>query len=113
MRTYLWKSLFVILLVSLFLPLFAGAIEIGNPLKYNSFTELLDRIVAFIFNLALWIFPIMIVIAGFFFITAAGDPQKITTAKNIILWASIGLVIVISAKGLVRLFKELFEATGS
>jgi len=50
----------------------------------------------------------MIIVAGFYFITATGDPAKIDTAKKIILWTLIGLLVVISAKGLIALFKEIF-----
>jgi|GEM_PF-318866 hypothetical protein len=40
---------------------------------------------------------IVIVGAGFTYITAFGDANKIKTAKNIILYAVVGLVIIISA----------------
>lgn len=40
---------------------------------------------------------IVIIIGGFFYIKSQGDPAKITTAKNTILYAVIGLVIILSA----------------
>lgn len=82
---------------------------ICNPLEAKSFAELIENIIKFIFNLALWIAPIMFIIAGFYYITATGDPAKIQTAKNIILYTVIGLIIVISARGLVVLFETIFE----
>ena len=83
-------------------------VEFKNPLIYNTFQELLNAIIDFIFTLSLWIAPIMFIIAGFYYMTAAGEPEKIKKAKDVILYTAIGLVIVFSAKGLVTLFKSIF-----
>jgi hypothetical protein len=80
-----------------------------NPLKYCSFEELISKIVDFLWYLALVLFPIAVVVAGFYFITALGDPTKITTAKKIVLYALIGLLIIGSSKGLIALIKKIFE----
>jgi len=109
MKNHLPKLIIFLLLASFLLPLVASAVvEIPNPLKANSFQELIDVIATLIFNLALWIAPIMYIIAGFYWITAAGDPKKVQIAKDIILYTTIGLIIVMSAKGLIALFKEIF-----
>ena len=41
---------------------------------------------------------VVIIISGIQFITSSGDPQKVNKAKNSILYASIGLVIVALAR---------------
>lgn len=43
---------------------------------------------------------IIIVVAGFLYTTSNGDPAQVTKAKNAILGAVIGLVIVIFAFGI-------------
>jgi hypothetical protein len=43
---------------------------------------------------------IMLIIAGLNYITASGDPGKMTKAKNTILYAIIGLVIIIAASAI-------------
>ncbi len=45
---------------------------------------------------------IMIIIGGFQYITSAGDSNKVGTAKNTILYAIIGLVIVALSQFIVR-----------
>jgi cytochrome bd-type quinol oxidase subunit 2 len=45
---------------------------------------------------------IMIIIGGFQYITSSGDSNKVGTAKNTILYAIIGLVIVALAQFIVR-----------
>lgn len=96
-----------VLLMFLF-PLYSGAVTIQNPLQSNTFEELLDSIVNFVFTLALGVAPIMIVIAGFYFITAEGDPKKIELAKNIVKWTLIGLLVVMLSKSLIQFIKDNF-----
>ncbi len=110
MRSYFFKLLTpAVLLSSLLFPILANGIEIENPLEYDSVTELLCKIIDVIFNLALGVAPIMIIVAGFYFVTAMGEPAKIQTAKQIILWALIGLLVVFCAKGFIQLFNDIFR----
>lgn len=44
---------------------------------------------------------IVIIISGIRFITSSGDPQSVTAARNTLLYAVIGLVVVIVAQALV------------
>lgn len=109
MKICLNKLLVLFLFVSLLSPLMVQGVEIPNPLKANNFWELIGYLIDFIFYLAIVISPIMIIIAGFYFITAMGEPEKINAAKKIILWTLIGLLVVICAKGIVNLFGEIFD----
>lgn len=101
--------LFSLVIAALIIPpISVGAIEIPNPLKYDTFPKLINAIANFLFTLALGIAPIMIVISGFYFMTSAGDPAKVTIAKNIILYTLIGVLIMASAKGLIAILKTIF-----
>ena len=109
MRNYSRQLLFIIFLSSLILlPILVHGIEIPNPLKANTFQELILTIVNIVFMLALAIAPLMIIVAGFYFVTAAQNPNQINTAKQIILWTLIGLMIVFCAKGIINLFAAMF-----
>lgn len=79
--------------------------QICNPLNSGTIPELIDKIGGFIYWIAIIVAPLMIIIAGFYFLTAAGNPNRIATAKNIILWTVVGLVIVLFSKGLISLIK--------
>lgn len=54
-----------------------------------------------IFGLAAAIALLMIVINGFRYVTASGDPQKTAEARQGILYAVIGLVVSVSAVAIV------------
>jgi Flp pilus assembly pilin Flp len=62
--------------------------------------------VAFIINVFSWIIGavsvIMIIYGGFRYITSGGDSNGVTAAKNTILYAIIGLVIVALAQIIVN-----------
>lgn len=40
---------------------------------------------------------IMIIVGGFFYVTANGEQAKITKAKNTVLYSVVGLIIILSA----------------
>ncbi len=49
---------------------------------------------------------IMIIVAGFRYITSGGDSNNVTSAKNTILYAIIGLIIVALAQFIVKFVLE-------
>ncbi|KPJ73646.1 hypothetical protein AMJ48_00245 [Parcubacteria bacterium DG_74_1] len=87
----------------LFLPL----LVITNPIKATSFGELVGGLLNFLWWITVALVPLMIVIAGFYFITAAGDPVKTEKAKGIILYTVIGFFIVLLARGLIELLQRI------
>jgi hypothetical protein len=78
-----------------------GITCICNPLRSTNIVDIIKNIVTLLFNFALVLTPVMVVVAGIMFVTAAGDPGRISTAKSILLWTIVGLVIIILSRGLV------------
>jgi len=89
------------------LPTITGSMSISNPISAGSFNELLQRFLDWILNIALVVAPLIIVYAGFLHVTAMGDMAKVTKARNIILFASIGFMVALMAKSLIALFVNL------
>jgi len=104
---YNFKIIFLILLFSLLVPFFTKAITFYPPFATKSFEELINAIADFIFWVAIAIAPIMVIVAAYFFLTSGGDPEKIRTAKRIIFWTFIGLIIVFLAKGIIAVIGQL------
>jgi Type IV secretion system pilin len=69
------------------------SIPTTNLSSNSKITELLN----YSFGVLAAISFLVIVIAGVQFILSSGEPQKINTAKNAIIYAMIGLVIALSA----------------
>jgi len=108
MKTYL-KIIYLIFLVSLLIPLFIKAITFENPFANVTLEELMNSV----FNFILWVaiaitFP-MIIVAAYYFLTSGGDPEKVRTAKRIIFWVVIGLIIIFLAKSIPYIIKQIIE----
>ncbi len=88
-------------------PCAPGEICFCNPLKACGFDELIDKIVDYLFYIVIAAAPIMFVIAGFYFTTAAGDAKRIATAKTIVIWTLVGLFITLMAKGIIGVIRAL------
>ena len=99
------KIILISLLLSL--PIVVSAVEFQNPLEYETFGELIDAIIKFIFYIAVVVTPLMIIIGAFYILTAAGDPKKIGTGKNVIIYTLVGLAIILLARGLIAMIESL------
>ncbi|MDI6602528.1 MAG: hypothetical protein QME57_00195 [Patescibacteria group bacterium] len=100
------KGLPFLIFLGLALPLSVLAITLPNPVEAKTFGELINNIINFIFNIALAIVPLMIVIAGFYFVTAGGDPEQIKKAKDLIFYTVVGFIIILLARGVIELLKQ-------
>jgi len=113
------KTVFLLALVSLFvLPLGVYAADCGqtcppgqiclqNPLKACSFTDLIDNILTFLFNIAIVVLPIMVVFAGFMFLTAGGNPSQVGKARDLLLWTMVGFGVILLARGLTEVLRKI------
>lgn len=68
---------------------------------------ILDSVTNWLFAILLVIAAIAIIIAAYFFVTAAGDPDKTKKARDFILYALIGVLVGFAAKGLVMLVERI------
>ena len=106
----LFPLLSLIVLISfLFLANFAWADEppttIDNPLLSETFEDLLTAITNAIGLIIGSVAVVMLIIAGFYFLTSSGDPEKIQKAKNFLKYAIIGIVTALVAGPIVELIK--------
>ena len=44
---------------------------------------------------------VVIILSGFRYVTSGGDTQKIASAKNTLIGAIVGLVIIVLARGII------------
>lgn len=83
-------------------------VKIESPIRYKTFAGLINAIIDFIFNLALVLVPLIIIISGYMFITAMGDPKRVDQARDTIIWAVVGILIILVAKGTIEVIKRVF-----
>jgi hypothetical protein len=80
---------------------------IWNPLGFGSFPDIIAGVGNFLFWILVSIASIIIIVGGFYLLTSGGDPDKVRTAKKILLYALIGLAIVLFARALIFVIKQL------
>jgi hypothetical protein len=90
-------------------PVFIKAQVITNPLEADTIEELIEDIIDLLFYIGLAITPIMIVIAAYYFLTSAGDPSKVQIAKRIIFWTVVGMLIILLAKGVISVVRQILS----
>lgn len=95
----------LIVLVLLIAPLFSYSQ--GQGKATDKIIKQFNTIVNWIYTIFFGVAFISIVISGYYFVTAGGDPTKITTAKNFLLWAIIGIVVVSMALGLIKWIEKI------
>jgi heme/copper-type cytochrome/quinol oxidase subunit 2 len=87
-------------------------IELPNPLGGGNTTiaQLINNIA---YYLSVYIAPpivtLMILFAAFQILTAGDNPEKLTSAKNMILWTVIGYVIILIAWGITSIIQQLLR----
>ena len=85
---------------------FGGEIPTGAT-SGEAFLDVVDNIVDWIFVIVLIGAVIFIVLAGWQFISGGGDPQALSQARNKLLWAAIGVMVAVLARGLVTAVKAI------
>ena len=101
-------NLFLVIGIGL---LFAGiaSAQLTPPIAAQSFSELILKIADGVTTIALAFGPIMIVVGAFYFLGAGGKPEQIKIAKEVILYAIIGVIIAAAAKGIIAYIQSIIQ----
>ncbi len=84
-----------------------GPITLLNPLGTQSFAGIVQAILAALFTLSIPIVAIMVMVGGYYILTAVGNEERLKTGRNTILYAVIGFAVILIANGVVSLIREL------
>ena len=88
---------------------FAAPVMIPNPLNVDNFGALLLKIAGGIGILIGSLGTIMIIVAGILYLTSAGSPERMGTAKKALFYAIIGIVIGILATSIVQIILSILK----
>ncbi len=92
-----------------------GTVTLPNPLGGGTggscgFTCVADRIINLLFNIAIPLTAIMVLWGGFQMMTSSGDPEKFGKAQKTLLYAAIGFAVVLLARSVVPLIRNILGA---
>lgn len=70
---------------------------IGTDATTNELPELIGNLIQVLLSALGIIFVVLVVYAGFLYLTSAGEKEKVEKAKKLLTQAVIGLVIIVAA----------------
>ena len=93
----------------------SSGLKFKNPLGNSNgdiFT-LANSILEFVIKLGAAIVVFFVIYSGFLFVKAQGDPAKLEVAKKTFLWTVIGGVILLGARVLAEVVKNVANDLGA
>lgn len=76
--------------------------SLANPLSANTPQELIGQIINSVLGVVGSLALLMFVYGGLTWMTSSGNQEKVKKGRDILIWSAIGLVIIFSSYGLVR-----------
>ena len=86
-----------------------GSGKFENPIKFNTLQEFLRAVLDVIIAIALPFIVLALIYTGFLFVSAQGNPEKLTTAKKSLVWTLIGAMILLGAFVLANAVKQTVD----
>ena len=65
--------------------------------------EIISNIISYMYGFIIVVVVLMAMISAYMFVTAGGNPEQVTKARNWLMYALIGLAIAVLARGIVTL----------
>jgi hypothetical protein len=81
-----------------------------NPLQFNDITSMLDAILNVVVIISIPIVVLFLILAGFHYVTARGNPEKIKDASTALLYGVIGGVVIIGANAILAIVENTVNA---
>jgi hypothetical protein len=91
----------------------SNASQLVNPIGETSPQKLIGKVIQAALGIVGSIALAMFIYGGFVWMMAAGNSEAVTKGKNILIWATLGLIVIFTSYALVQfVFKGLgVEAT--
>ena len=85
------------------------SIDIQSPTKWVNLQELIEQIVNVLLILSGFALTLAILYAAYLFLFAQGRPEKLRTAWKTIVYALIGLGIILFSRAIVAIIKRVLS----
>ncbi len=93
------------------MPLVAGAqtLPITNITSLNSAVSFVCLIASWLFTFLIVLTVLFVVVAAFVYLTAGGDPEKVRSATNWLIYAAVAIVVALLARSIPLIVGTLFN----
>ncbi len=102
------KTIFLFAVSYLLFAATTDAVTFANPIRYGTIPQVIDAIVNFIMIVSIPLLAGAVIYGGLIMITSAGKPEKFNEGWKTILFAIVGFIVVLLAKGVALAIKNFF-----
>jgi len=82
-------------------------INISNPIATSDFSVLLTNFLKWLLSVAGSLALLMLIVGGVFYVTSSGNDQRVETAKKMITWTLLGLILILASYSIIIVIDEL------
>jgi hypothetical protein len=83
-------------------------INITNTIATSDFSILLTNFLKWLLSVAGAIALLILITGGVFYVTSTGNDQKVETAKKMITWTLLGLILILASYSIIIAIDQLF-----
>ena len=83
------------------------------PKNLTGFLDVINKIAKWMYNLLLALGVVFVLYAAFLYLLSQGSDDKITTAKRVLIYAIVALVIAVLAGGVSSIVKDALRTGGT
>lgn len=91
----------------------SAKVTLINPLGCNTFQLCVCQIAGALFIIAVPIAILMVVYGAFQMVTSTGDPDKFSTARKTIMYAIVGLAVILVSRGIIIVVYDVLGGKGA
>ena len=81
-----------------------------GPTSVSGWVDVLIAVVRWIYTIIFVVAVLFILMAAYYFITSSGDPEKTKKAKQMLLYAVIGIAVALLSYGIVTLVQTSLQS---
>lgn len=81
--------------------------ELKNPITFSTIPDLLMAVLNVMIVVSIPIVVLFLIYAGFLYVTARGDEQKIKDASSALTYGVIGGVVIIGSVAILQIIKNV------
>jgi len=78
-----------------------------NVTSISAVISIINTLANWVFSVLIALAVIMLLLAAFNWLTSAGNEEKISSARKMLIWALVGIAVALAAKGLVMIVEAL------
>ncbi len=82
-------------------------INITNPIATSDFSVLLTNFLKWLLSVAGSLALLTLIVGGVFYVTSSGNDQRVETAKKMITWTLLGLILILASYSIIIVIDEL------